>query len=779
MTSKTTSSAAERVRLLRDRLEYHNHRYYVLDSPEISDEEYDALFRELQTLEESFPELADPTSPTQRVGGAAAEGFETVQHSVPMMSLDNAMVLPDGDSALDFSSWREFAAVKLPNALVETVQAYAREALERALGRTLDSKERTKYNPEIRRAVREYLLRPEQADLAGFSREMDLLRARLTGGRNLLELSATPPDFSMLPESVFQAPASALQCFWVDPKMDGLAVEVVYEDGVMTLGVTRGDGVIGEDVTRNMRTVRNIPLRLRGEGWPELLEVRGELVMARRDFETLNQRQAEQGGKVFANPRNAAAGSVRQLDPKIAAARPLRFLAYGVGRSGDLEWDTHEALMNDLQAWGFVLPPEAGRCDTAEQVEQFFLRMRERRETLQYEIDGVVAKLNDRSLQAFLGTTARAPRWALALKFPAMQAVTRLNSVDFQVGRTGVVTPVARLEPVNVSGVEVSRATLHNFDEIAAKDFRVGDHVVVQRAGDVIPQLVRSLTEQRTGTERVIEPPASCPVCGSILERASGEVALRCLNASCPAQLERGMVHFVSKAGLDMEGVGKEWIRRLVKDGVLTSPADLFTLRAETLMRYERMGEKSSHNFVKAVEMAKQEATLSRLVAALGIRHVGEQTARALAERYADLDELMQAGSEELVNIPDVGWTVAESIEQYFENQRNREMLERFRQLGFWPRSAVLDSSGGVLQGKRFLFTGSLPVARGQAEDWVRERGGVAAKSVSRKLDYVVAGEKVGSKLDKARQLELEILEYDGFLRLLGLESEDEKENRK
>jgi DNA ligase (NAD+) len=773
------SAAAARVAELRRMLEYHNQKYYVEDAPEVSDEEYDALFRELQALEAEYPALDDPNSPTKRVGGEPADGFVTVRHSLPMMSLDNAMVLPDEEQGLDFSSWRDFALEKLRNGFVEVVQGVVREALERALGRRLEPAERTKHGPEIRRAVRQRLLDPAGADQQSFLQDLESLRARLAGGRNLLELSAAPPDLSALPAVVFNNPLSELGRFWADPKMDGLAVEVIYERGRFVRAVTRGDGDVGEDVTRNMRTVRNLPLQLQGEALPDLLEVRGEVVMARKDFQALNERQAEQGNKVFANPRNAAAGSVRQLDPSIAAARPLRFLAYGVGiaRGAGTQWATQEELMRGLVEFGFATPPEARHCSGPGEVEEYFSRMQDRREELLYEIDGVVAKLSNRSLQELLGATARAPRWALALKFPAMQAVTVLQDVLFQVGRTGVVTPVAELQPVSVSGVEVSRATLHNFDEIAAKGFRIGDKVVVQRAGDVIPQLVRSLVEERDGSEREITVPERCPVCGSPLERAAGEVALRCVNASCPAQLERGLVYFVSKSGLDMDGVGKEWIRRLVADGVLQSPADLFTLRAETLRTYDRMGEKSSRNFVDSIRQAREQATLPRLIAALGIRHVGEQTARALAEQYADLDALSHAAPDELMRIPDVGETVAESIAQYFENQQNQELLHRFKELGLWPRGGEVQTTSGPLQDKRFLFTGGLPVSRGQAEALVREQGGVAVKSVSRKVDYVVAGEHAGSKLDKARQLGLNILDYDGFLGLMGRGAEDTKEN--
>ncbi|MEF2145906.1 MAG: NAD-dependent DNA ligase LigA [Desulfovibrionaceae bacterium] len=770
------NAAAARVTELRELIRFHDHRYYVLDAPQVSDEEYDGLFRELKALEEAYPELDNPNSPTHRVGGVAAEGFETVRHSQTMLSLDNAMITP-ADDGLDFTAWRDFVEEKLRNSFIETVQAAARNALEISLGRSLDVKERARHNPEIRNAVREYLLRPDGADRKAFTAWLEGIRRALASDGSLLALAADPPDLSDFPDVVWDNPVNFLGRFWADPKMDGLAVEVIYENGEYVRAITRGDGDVGEDVTRNMRTVRNLPMRLHGEPLARF-EVRGEVVMAKTDFQALNDRQIEAGGKIFANPRNAAAGSVRQLDPNVAASRPLRFLAYGVGdvSASDnwIPWRTQAELMRCLSDMGFAIPPQARLCATPQEVEEVFAALREQREKLPYEIDGLVAKLDDRALQVFLGATARAPRWAMALKFPALQAVTRLLAVQLQVGRTGVVTPVAELEPVNVAGVEVSRATLHNFAEIESKGLRVGDHVVVQRAGDVIPQVVRPLEEQRNGTEQPVLPPSHCPACDGPLERPADEVALRCVNASCPAQLERSMVHFVSKAGLDMDGVGQEWIKRLVADGHLVSPSDLFTLQADTLQKYERMGEKSSRNFITAIAAAKsatrERTGLVRLVAALGIRHVGEQTARALAEHYTDLDELSQATPEQLQEIPDVGAVVAESVVRFFEHPGNRALLERFRALGLWPRAEAPVNEAGPLAGKRFLFTGSLPVTRGEAERMVEARGGVASGSISRNLDYVVAGENAGSKLDKARRYGLEILDYKAFTQLLGVE---------
>jgi len=667
--SRTPSEAAQRAAELREQLEYHNHRYYVLDAPEITDAEYDALFRELQALEAGHPGLDDPNSPTRRVGGAPAEGFATYRHRLPMMSLDNAMTLEE---------WREFAA-----------------RAAKALG---------------------------------------------------------------------AAPA-----WWADPKMDGLAVEAVYENGALTVAATRGDGEVGEDVTRNLRTVKNLPLTLNRKAGPvpRLLEVRGEVVMTKAAFEALNERQATAGGKIFANPRNAAAGSVRQLDPKIAAARPLRFLAYGVGlvewEAPLFAWTSQAGIMAGLQALGFSVPPEARRCGDAGAVEALFLKLQDERDSLPFEIDGLVAKVDALDLQRELGQTARAPRWALALKFPPQQAATRLVDIKVQVGRTGVLTPVAELTPVRLAGVEVSSATLHNQDQITALRLRPGDRVLIQRAGDVIPQVVRNL-EERDGDVEAWRIPEQCPVCGSRTVRLPGEAAVRCPNLSCPARLTQGLIHFVSKAGLDMQGVGGSWIEKLAQDGHLHSPADIFALHRKVLLGYKGMGPKSADNFLAAVEQAKA-ASLHRFLSALGIEQVGEQTARTLAQHYADLDALAGASEEELQDLPDIGPKVSASIRAFFDNPANRNLLERFRELGLWPKGGGSEAAAALpLAGKTFIFTGTLPgMSRPEAEALVEKLGGRAAPSITKKVDYVVAGEAAGSKLAKARDWGLTILDFTAF----------------
>ena len=683
----------ERVRRLRAQIRHHDHRYYVLDDPEISDAEYDALYRELLDLEKRHPNLDDPRSPTRRVGGEALSAFTSFVHSRPMQSLDNALAREDWQAFLDRTS-------------------------------------------------------------------------RLLQGR--------------LPE------------FWVDPKLDGLAVEVVYEQGRLVRAGTRGDGLVGEDVSANMRTVRNLPLILLEEasGVPErlpgYLEVRGEVIILHRDFAALNEAQMESGARTFANPRNAAAGSVRQLDPGITARRPLRFYAYGIGLALPLRrqneeyiWPTQQTVMRALAGFGFAIaiaPGLSTLCATPEEVEEQYRHIGQARASLGCDIDGMVVKVNDLALQRELGSTAKAPRWALAWKFAAIQAVTRLKNIQIQVGRTGVLTPVAILEPVSLAGVTVSRATLHNEDEIRAKDLRIHDLVVVQRAGDVIPEVVRPVAEKRTGEETAFVFPDHCPSCNSLATRLPGEAAWRCQNISCPAQLREGLVHFVSKAGLDVEGLGRKWVETLVDKGLIRSPADIFRLGVEGLMGLEGMGPKLAQNIIAAITHARRNTDLTRLIQALGIRHVGAQTARVLAEHFQDLDALAAADEHRLRLLPGVGSKIAASIRGFFANPGNRLLLEEFRNIGLWPgqppsASPSAPGSGAApLQGKRVLFTGSLPgLSRNEAGKVVASAGGTVAESVSKKVDLVVAGDAPGSKLTKSRELGLRVISGREFLALAGL----------
>jgi len=709
----TEKRAAELHKLL----EYHGWRYYVQDDPEISDAEYDALFRELLLLEEAYPSLTSPDSPSMRVGGAVLDSLPTRPHSLRMYSLDNVFAMEE---------WRDFVQKTL----------------------------------------------------------------RLLPERSTDDLS-----------------------FWVEPKMDGLAMELIYENGVLASALTRGDGEVGEEVTANMRTVKNIPLRLHGDATgaacasripslPSLIEVRGEVVMGKKDFAALNAGQAAKGAKPFANPRNVAAGSVRQLDSAITAQRPLRFLAYGVGRAvwpdGRTPWQTQQETMLGVRDLGFSVAPHATLCASVSAVEEYYHRLAAMRESFPFELDGVVAKLNSLTLQEKLGFTARAPRFAVAIKFAAMQAITRLEDIQIQVGRTGVLTPVAILAPVTVGGVVVSRATLHNEDEIKAKDVRIGDTVLVRRAGDVIPEVIGPLPGKRDGSEKTFIFPATCPECGSRVHREPGEAAWRCVNRTCPAVIRESIKHFVSKAGLDIQGVGGRWVEQLIDLGLVKTPADLFRLQKEKLRDLDRMGEKSAANFVQALDEAKRAATLPRLISALGIRHVGEQTAKGLARAFGSIDALGEVTEEALCRVPDVGPEVAAAIDDFFADPGNKRLLKELKELGIrpvlnkkapaaaqtpgtisptnqnsllplleGPNATPTGALSGPLQGKTILFTGSLSMPRGEAKRLAEEAGADVVSSVSRKLDYLVVGDDPGSKLDKARALGISILGEQELLRLL------------
>ena len=682
---KEHNRAEARVSWLRREVERHNRLYHQLDAPEITDEAYDALYRELVELEEKFPDLRTLDSPTHRVGGAVLPYLETRPHRERMYGLDN--VFSSGE-------WEAFVQ-KASRALPEA-------------------------GPEI------------------------------------------------------------MDSWWADPKLDGLACELAYENGVMVQALTRGDGEVGEVVTEAMRTVRNLPLRLAGTGpFPRRIEIRGEVLMFRKEFESLNRRQESLGQKTFANPRNAAAGSLRQLDTGVTAQRKLRFLAYSLGEvdaPGMKDWETHAQLMESLTRWGFDTPPEGRLCRTAEESREYYEHLESLRDSLPFEIDGVVYKLNDREAQAALGFTARAPRFAVAWKFTSRKAETRLKKISIQVGRTGVLTPVAELEPVSLGGVMVSRATLHNEDEIRRLDLRENDVVVIQRAGDVIPDVLGPVLEKRPEGLAPFEFPHVCPVCGSPARRLEGEAAWRCLNLACPAVIMRSIVHFVSKAGLDVDGVGAKWVEALIASGRVKSPADLFTVTREELMSYERMGEVSAGNFVAALEQARTSASLMRFIAALGIRQVGEQTARTLAEHFADMDALEKASVEELMLLPDIGPEVAGSIRAFFETDSNRELLERFRALGLWPKGGEKSAGrGGALAGKKVLFTGTLSRPRDEYRRQAEGAGANVASSVSKTLDYLVVGANPGSKLDKARALGIAVLDEEAFMALLSAPGSGEK----
>ncbi len=679
---KDTDQDAARAAVLRAELNHHNYLYHTLDAPEITDEAYDRLFRELVEIEARRPELQTPDSPTRRTGGEVLPDLETRAHSLRMYGLDNVFSPEE---------WQAFA-----------------------------------------------------------------LRAK-----------------RQLPE----ASEEIMNEWWADPKLDGLACELTYENGVFVQALTRGDGETGEVVTAAMRTVRNLPLRLRGNGpFPARLEVRGEVLMFRRQFEELNQRQEEAGQKTFANPRNAAAGSLRQLDTSITAARGLRFLAYSAGQilmeeggeAGRGPWEKHADLIAAFREYGFETPTGGRLCCGLREAQTYYNEMEAKRDALPFEIDGVVYKLNDRDAEEALGYTARAPRFAVAWKFAARRAKTTLERITIQVGRTGVLTPVAELKPVSVGGVMVSRATLHNEDEIRHMDIREGDTVIIQRAGDVIPDVVGPVLEERKPDSVPYEFPRRCPECGSEASRLEGEAAWRCLNMSCPAVLLRSMVHFVSKAGLDVQGVGARWVEELVKAGRVRNAADLFTLEVKELLGFERMGEVLAEKFVTSLDEARRAAPLERFIAALGIRLVGEQTAKTLAADFEDMDALEQATQEDLMRLPDIGPEVAASIRAFFATDSNRTLLERFRAMGLWPRRKERPMrKETALSGKRILFTGTLSRSREEFQNMAEAAGALVAASFSKKLDYLVVGENPGSKLTKAEEAGIAVLDEAAFTALL------------
>jgi len=670
------SRAAARVAELRNQLERHNYRYYVLDDPEIPDAEYDRMFRELQALEAAHPELSSEDSPTNRVGGAPVAGFTEVRHLAPMLSLDNA-----------FSS--------------EELVAFDRRIRER-----LKTDEPVEYSAET--------------------------------------------------------------------KLDGTAVSLLYENGRLVRGATRGDGQTGEEISHNVRTIESIPLKLRGSRLPALLEVRGEVYMPKAGFAELNARLATEGAKTFVNPRNAAAGTLRQLDPRIAAARPLEFFAYGVGHFEDGALPVrHSEILYQLKDWGVRVSPISRLVQGVEGCQQYYDHISEQRDALPYEIDGIVLKVDRTDLQKALGFVSRAPRWAIAFKFPAQEVTTTLRGVDFQVGRTGALTPVARLEPVFVGGVTVSNATLHNMDEIERKDVRIGDTVIVRRAGDVIPEVVRVVHERRGRHSRRIRMPAKCPVCGSDVVRPEGQAVARCSGGLfCPAQRKEKLCHFASRRAMDIEGLGAKLIEQLVENGVegqaVHTPADIYALKADQLAGLERMGEKSAANLVAAIQRSKK-TTLSRFLFALGIPEVGEVTAANLARHFGDIELLSQSEQDELEVVPDVGPIVAQHVHEFFRQMDNLKVIAALRSHGVnWP----LEVSASVqlpLAGKVFVLTGTLDsMTRDEAREHIEKLGGKVTGSVSTKTDYVVAGTEPGSKLRKAQQLGVAVLDEAGLLELLG-----------
>jgi DNA ligase (NAD+) len=676
--SSTTGPVEDiRIAQIRDLIRLYDFEYYVQDTPSVSDNEYDGLFRELQSLEAKHPNLVTPDSPTQRVGGSPVKAFNSITHRVAMLSLNNAF----GDDEL----------------------------------RSFDKR------------VREGL------------------------GLNQVEYA-------------------------VEPKFDGLAITLTYENGIFTQGATRGDGYTGEDVTHNLKTIRSIPQRLNIQNPPKLLEVRGEVLMFKADFDALNQQQEARGDKVFANPRNAAAGSLRQLDSNITATRPLSFFAYGLGANdGVPELSTHSACMDYLESLRLPVSNLRAVVKGAEGLLGFYETVGAQRSKLPFDIDGVVYKVNALAQQAELGFVSRAPRWAIAHKYPAEEALTIVEGIDVQVGRTGAITPVARLKPVFVGGVTVTNATLHNEDEMRRKDVRIGDTVSIRRAGDVIPEVVCVVLDKRSASALVFKMPTECPVCGSHIKKQEDEAVARCTGGIfCPAQRKQAMIHFASRKAMDIEGFGDKLVEQLVDSNLANNLADIYRLDFHTLANLDRMAEKSAQNIIDALTKSKK-TTLARFIYALGIRNVGEATAKDLARYFGNVEAIQNADIEELQQVPDVGPIVAESIVNFFAEAHNREIIHNLiapaEQGGagiHWDLVIAQSKATGIFTAKTFVLTGTLPtLGREDAKALIENAGGKVSGSVSKKTDFVVAGADAGSKLTKAQELGVSVIDETDLLKML------------
>jgi DNA ligase (NAD+) len=670
---QTSNQTIEReIKSLRDEIHRHEELYYVQDNPEISDADYDALLARLQQLETEHPELLTLDSPTQRVGGRPAEGFDNYVHRRPMLSLDNS------------------------------------------------------YNID---------------DLRAFDERC----RRLSDGR------------------AFE--------YVAELKIDGLSISLHYQDSLLVRGVTRGDGRVGEDVTQNARTIRSVPLRLRtGDKKLETeVEVRGEAYLSRSVFEKINAEREEEGAARFANPRNAAAGTIRQLDPKIVAARHLDMFAYDVLTGERKPFSSHWDALNWLERAGFRVNPNRSLCSSIDEVIDFCNRMEQQRDELGYEIDGVVVKVNSTALQDEFGATTKAPRWAIAYKYPARQATTQVLSIVVQVGRTGALTPVANLEPVQLAGTTVARATLHNEDEIRRLDVREGDWVLIEKSGEIIPKVLKVVESKRTGKEKRFRMPKKCPVCGGVISRPEGEVVSRCVAADCPAQLKARLLHFASRRAMRIEGLGEALVEQLVEKKIINDVGDLYRLKLEDVSALERKAEKSATNLMAQIEASKSR-DLPHLIYGLGIRHVGERTAGILARNFRSLERLGKASVEEIDAIHEIGMTVAQSVRDWFEDAGNMYLCERLRAAGV--RTEMLGGGGeaqdDTFAGKQFVLTGKLDsLTRDEARALIEGRGGRVTSSVSKKTDYVVAGEDAGSKLEKAVELGLQVIDETALKEML------------
>ncbi|MEJ7575539.1 MAG: NAD-dependent DNA ligase LigA [Pyrinomonadaceae bacterium] len=674
-------TVAEEAEQLRAELRRHEELYYVYDSPEISDAEYDAMLTRLQEIEEAHPELQTPDSPTVRVGGRSAEGFDEFLHRRPMLSLDNSYN-------------------------IEELRRFDERCRKLAEGRAFD------YVAEL--------------------------------------------------------------------KIDGLSLSLHYERGVLIAGATRGDGRRGEDVTGNVRTIRSIPLRLKetNGNLGKDLEVRGEAYIARETFERINAEREEASEARFANPRNAAAGTLRQLDPRIVARRKLSFFAYDALAGDRKFFATHREGLQWLERIGFQVNSHRALCSSIEEVIEFCNRMEAERDKLQYEIDGVVVKVNSTALQDEFGQTTKAPRWAIAYKYPARQATTQVLSIVVQVGRTGALTPVANLQPVQLAGTVVARATLHNEDEIRRLDVRVSDWVMIEKSGEIIPKVLKVVEQKRTGAETIFQMPTECPVCGGHVSRPEGEVVARCVAADCPAQLKARLLHFASRRAMRIEGLGEALAEQLIAKKIVGDVADIYNLKVEDVAALERRAEKSATNLLAQIERSKTR-DLNNLIFGLGLRHVGERTAGILARNFRSLERLAATSVEELDAVHEIGLTVAESVRDWFDDPTNGRLCERLRAAGVRTEmeASVARSGDAPLAGKQFVLTGKLPtMTRDEAQAVIEAQGGRVASSVSKKTDYVVAGDDAGSKLDKAIQLGVEVLDEPQLLEILNGQMDETRE---
>lgn len=666
---------------LQRELTRHSYRYHVLDDPEISDGEYDRMMAELLAIEEKYPYLSGPDSPTKRIGAPPLDSFASARHSLPMLSLDNAFT--DAD-VFDFHT-----------------------------------------------------------RIAKILKTDDIL-------------------------------------YTVEPKLDGLAIELRYENGILTRATTRGDGTTGEIITDNARTIRTIPLSLlkyRKTEIPSVLEVRGEVIINRRDFERLNKTRLENKEPLFANPRNAAAGSLRQLNSKITASRPLEIFIYGVGKVENLDFKTHSNLLHRLKELGFRINPLIGEKLPVNRVLSFFKKLKKLRTTLPYEIDGMVIKVDSIRYQNMIGIKRRSPRWAIAYKFPAIEETTKIKDIIVQVGRTGTLTPVALLEPVNIGGAIVSRATLHNEDEIKKKDIRINDTVLVVRSGDVIPKIVKIIASKRTGKETVFSMPDKCPVCRSRVKRIKGEAAVKCINVSCPAQAKQRITHFVSNKGFDIDGMGAEFVNQAVEKGIIHSFADIFSLKKKDLLSMDRMGEKSAANIMDAVQASKT-IFLKRFLFALGINHTGENAAALIAENFPSLDAIMKAKPEDIETINGIGPKTAASVQAFFANPDNLAVIDKMISCGVIIKNTPVDhpgiedekksSSAAGISGKKFVLTGTMEtMTRSKAKQMLENAGAKVTSSISSKTDFLVAGDSPGSKLAKAEKLGIKIIDEKALKTML------------